>query len=276
MKHHEDLSDIDPDIVLITDYLAGRLSDFERFGVEKRLEEDEVFFDKVWPLVHAWRMPKKLGELAEPEVPPRPFIPRWRHGIRWQVVAAVFVAGLVLRFAPELGIGFERPTALPSIVANGPFNDTNPPIILRSGQVSRRLVVLPDSTRITLQPRSWVAYTNDIGRRAAVAMIGGEATVDVARASGDVTVWTNVGSTSLSRGRYAIRCVTGSVSEMLLTVERGAAILKGFGGVTDHLVLRAGEYGRVVLGKRPSPADGAGFPAPAQLADSAPVGRGAH
>jgi ferric-dicitrate binding protein FerR (iron transport regulator) len=165
---------------------------------------------------------------------------------------------------------------LPSIVASGPFNDTNPPIILRSGQVARRLVILPDSTRITLQPRSWVAYTHDKGRTA-VAMIGGEATVDVARASGDVTVWTNVGSTSLSTGRYAIRCVAGAASEMLLTVERGAAILKGLGGMTDQVVLRAGQFGRVVTGRRPSQADGAGFPAPTQLADSAPiVTRGAH
>jgi ferric-dicitrate binding protein FerR (iron transport regulator) len=271
MKTREDLSDVDPDIVLITDYLAGRLSDFERFGVEKRLEEDEVFFEKVWPLVQAWRMPKKLGDLA-------PRTRSARHVVRlWPLAAAAVLAITVLEAAPRLGIGFsESPVSLPTFVANGPFNDTNPPIILRSGQVSRRLVVLPDSTRITLQPRSWVAYTHDIGRRAAVAMIGGEATVDVARASGDVTVWTNVGSTSLSRGRYAIRCVAGSVSEMLLTVERGAAILKGIGGVTDHLVLRAGEFGRVVLGKRPAPADGAGFPAPSQLADSAPALRGAH
>ena len=271
MKTEEDLSDVDPDIVLITDYLAGRLSEFERFGVEKRLEEDEVFFEKVWPLVHAWRMPKKLGELA-PQKPARRYVIRL-----WPLAAAAVLAITVLEAAPRLGIGFsDPPVSLPSFIANGPFNDTNPPIILRSGQTSRRLVVLPDSTRITLQPRSWVAYTHDIGRRAAVAMIGGEATVDVARASGDVTVWTNVGSTSLSRGRYAIRCVAGSVSEMLLTVERGAAILKGIGGMTDQLVLRAGEFGRVLLGKRPSPADGAGFPAPSQLADSAPVGRGAH
>jgi ferric-dicitrate binding protein FerR (iron transport regulator) len=272
MRDDDDLSDVDPDIVLITAYLTGRLSDFERFGVEKRLEEDEAFFEKVWPLVRAWRMPKKLGAAVTPR-------PTRRHIVRlWPLAAAAVLAITVLEAAPRLGIGFTEPaTALPLIVANGPFNDTNPPIILRSSRVARRLVVLPDSTRITLQPLSWVAYTHDIGRRAAVAMIGGEATVDVARASGDVTVWTNVGSTSLSRGRYAIRCVTGSVSEMLLTVERGAAILKGIGGVTDHLVLRGGEFGRVVPGKRPAPADGAGFPAPSQLADSAPaVARGAH
>jgi ferric-dicitrate binding protein FerR (iron transport regulator) len=269
----DDLTDVDPDIVLITAYLAGRLSDFERFGVEKRLEEDEAFFDKVWPLVRAWRAPTKLGALV-PQRRSR------RHVVRlWPLAAAAVLAITVIETAPRLGIGFtEPPVSLPSIVANGPFNDSNPPIILRSGQVARRLVVLPDSTRIMLQPRSWVAYTHDIGRRAAVAMIGGEATVDVARATGDVTVWTNVGSTSLSRGRYAIRCLAGSVTEMLLTVERGAAILKGIGGgVTEHLVLRAGEFGRVVNGKGPAHADGAGFPAPSQLADSAPiVTRGAH
>ena len=57
MKTDEDLRDIDPDVVLITEYLAGRLSEFERFAVDKRLEEDEAFFEKVWPLMRAWRMP---------------------------------------------------------------------------------------------------------------------------------------------------------------------------------------------------------------------------
>ncbi len=269
---NEPMSDVDPDVVLITDYLAGRLSEFERFGVEKRLEEDEAFFDKVWPLVRAWRIPVKFGALAPQRRSPR-------HVVRlWPLAAAAVLAITVLEMAPRLGIGFSEPRiSLPSIVANGPFSDADQPIILKSGRGSPRLVVLPDSTRITLQPRSWVAFTHDTTHRSAVAMIGGEATVDVARSNGSVTVWTNVGSTSLSAGRYAIRCVAGSVSEMLLTVERGAAILKGIGGMTDHVVVRAGEFGRVVLGKRPAQSNGIGFPAPTQLADSAPiVTRGAH
>jgi len=46
---------LDPDITLITDYLANTLSLDEEANVERRMRDDEVFFEKVWPLVRAWQ-----------------------------------------------------------------------------------------------------------------------------------------------------------------------------------------------------------------------------
>jgi hypothetical protein len=46
---------MDPDIVLITDYLANMLSADEEASVERRMKDDEAFFEKVWPLIRAWQ-----------------------------------------------------------------------------------------------------------------------------------------------------------------------------------------------------------------------------
>jgi hypothetical protein len=43
----------DPDIALISDYIAEELSPEEMERVERRLVSDAAFFDKVWPLVQA-------------------------------------------------------------------------------------------------------------------------------------------------------------------------------------------------------------------------------
>jgi len=51
---------IDPDLALISDYLADVLSFDEQALVERRMKDDEAFFEKVWPLVRAWQ---QTGEL---------------------------------------------------------------------------------------------------------------------------------------------------------------------------------------------------------------------
>ena len=56
---------VDPDLALISDYLADVLSFDEQAMVERRMKDDEAFFEKVWPLVRAWQ---QTGELP---VPPR-------------------------------------------------------------------------------------------------------------------------------------------------------------------------------------------------------------
>jgi hypothetical protein len=46
---------VDPDMVLITDYLANALSFEAEAAVERRMKEDEAFFEKAWPLLRAWQ-----------------------------------------------------------------------------------------------------------------------------------------------------------------------------------------------------------------------------
>jgi hypothetical protein len=47
----------DPDILLITNYLAGELTNDAADAVEHRLGDDGVFFEKVWPLIRVWTSP---------------------------------------------------------------------------------------------------------------------------------------------------------------------------------------------------------------------------
>lgn len=51
---------VDPDLALISDYLADVLSFDEQALVERRMKDDEAFYEKVWPLVRAWQ---QTGEL---------------------------------------------------------------------------------------------------------------------------------------------------------------------------------------------------------------------
>jgi hypothetical protein len=53
---------VDPDIALITDYLARALSPEEAAAVEHRLKTDIAFYKKVAPVVKVWTMPVNFRE----------------------------------------------------------------------------------------------------------------------------------------------------------------------------------------------------------------------
>ena len=53
----------DADIALITGYLAKELTPEQEAGVADRLEHDDAFFEKVWPVVEIWRMPVRFREM---------------------------------------------------------------------------------------------------------------------------------------------------------------------------------------------------------------------
>ncbi len=60
----EEFAPVDPDIALITRWLAEELTPGEEAAVEERLEDDEAFFDKVAPLMRIWTMPMRFGDLV--------------------------------------------------------------------------------------------------------------------------------------------------------------------------------------------------------------------
>ena len=231
----------DPDIVLVSDYLAGALDTAEEARVERRLEDDEAFFDKVFPLIRAWRMPHSYRRTRRP-----------RRAISWiTAVAAAAALVFVLVEAPRLGIRFADRKALP-VLASGSTVATGP--------VETREVMLEDSTRVVLRPRTTLAYSRALSAGAAIARIRGEAVFDVSRARTPLTVETTAGFTSLASGRYAIRCAEGA-REMLVTVERGTALLRSAGTTLGGwLALEAGQFGRVRDDSRPSRDSGTGFP----------------
>jgi ferric-dicitrate binding protein FerR (iron transport regulator) len=231
----------DPDIALITDYLAGELSSSDEARVEHRLEDDEVFFDKVFPLVQAWRMPHRFRK------------PKTRHRTTWiGALAAAAVLAFVVFEAPRRGIRFGAQRALPVVVSG---------VSIATGPIETREVMLEDSTRVVLRPQTTLAYSRALNAgKAAVARVRGEAVFDVARTRTPLTVETSAGSTSLGTGRYAIRCLEGA-REMLVTVERGSAMLRSAGStIGGWLALGTGQFGRVRDDAKPSRDSGAGFP----------------
>lgn len=68
---YTDIAPVAPDLVLITDYLAGALRGAERDAVEKRLEEDDDFFEYCTPVIKAWTTPVRLAPSLGVTLPTR-------------------------------------------------------------------------------------------------------------------------------------------------------------------------------------------------------------
>jgi hypothetical protein len=85
----DDADAIDPDLALISDYLADVLSFDEQALVERRMKDDEAFFEKVWPLVRAWQ------QTGETPVPPR------RDSRHWGTVTDE-IRSIALRSSPSM------------------------------------------------------------------------------------------------------------------------------------------------------------------------------
>ncbi|HEY4130116.1 MAG TPA: FecR family protein [Gemmatimonadaceae bacterium] len=236
----------DPDIVLITDYLAGELSPPDEAQVERRLEDDQAFFDKVFPLVQAWQLPHSFRQAKS----------RRRTTTRITTWTGALIAAAVLAFvlieAPRRGIRFGAKPSLTVLASGG---------TIATGPVETREVMLEDSTRVVLRPRTTLAYSRALSAgSAAIARVRGEAVFDVARTRSPLTVETSAGLTSLSTGRYAIRCLEGA-REMLVTVERGTAMLRSARAtIGGWLALGSGQFGRVRDDSKPSRDAGNGFP----------------
>jgi ferric-dicitrate binding protein FerR (iron transport regulator) len=102
----DDLEPIDPDIEIISHYLAGGLSPDDEASVKDRLVKDGAFFEKVWPLIQAWNLPVRFSErfpedaLTSVAVSDEQLEPMW-HDVREK-----------LGFAPRSFEGFKEDRAL--------------------------------------------------------------------------------------------------------------------------------------------------------------------
>ncbi|MBK8057882.1 MAG: hypothetical protein IPK33_08390 [Gemmatimonadetes bacterium] len=57
----------DPEVTLISDFLAGELSPDEALAVEARLRDDEAFRRHVTPVIEAWKAWPSSRDVAVPE-----------------------------------------------------------------------------------------------------------------------------------------------------------------------------------------------------------------
>jgi ferric-dicitrate binding protein FerR (iron transport regulator) len=230
------LDDFDPDIVLITNYLMREMTPEEMAAVEQRLEDDAAFFEKVWPLVEVWDTPVEglhASDWEEEEAGVAEVIPitRRRRGRLmpvwgWGGLGLAAAASIAIAVVQRVGV---QPATVPvfaakmstqdsvmkSLEASGALAKLPEAKVIATGPAETRVVVLADSVRVTLAPRSWMAYSDSLlahpsGDRPA-AMVGGEAQVEVPAGKGHQLfhVLTSAGSATLGAGRYALKTLGG-------------------------------------------------------------------
>jgi hypothetical protein len=118
MSDHKvfDITPLDPDIVVITDWLAGELSPAEVTAVEQRLRDDDAFFMKAGPIYKLWNKPIKYEALlaqhaaapTKQSVPATPPVSEWARA-----AAAAIVRGVGAEPLPELAAQKAQPLVPP-------------------------------------------------------------------------------------------------------------------------------------------------------------------
>jgi len=259
----DDHDPVDPDIALMTDYLAGELSDEQADAVEDRLLTDAAFSKKVEPLITMWTSPVRFRASA-PEVAhearPNPvpnrsrqpasyaLTPRrarfTRRNVGWTAAAAL-VLSLV---APTVQMGAYAAGASQAAVlgkldtkaANaevGAFVSTN--------QNESRTVTLPNGSRVKLRPQSRLTWRPRAHLpRSIVATLKGEAVFEVTEAERVVFLGTMEGTVILRPGSYAVRCELGCTALRVTVGPQGRAYLNGASRLA-WARLDAGEHGEV-------------------------------
>src|SRR4051812_42288857 len=235
----KELDQIDPDIVLMTAYLDNRLSPAEAAAVDTRLADDEAFFDKVWPLLDAIDLPlagvtpsdREEGEEEKANVIPigkaksRSLAslginsPLSSRGIKWVGLAmAASVVGVMVmqsRRTPAVsggGVtvaqGSRGDSILNVLKENGTLASLPEPTVIATGDNETRVVTIASGVKVTLAPRSWIAFSGPAGSIATdapAAAMGGVVEVDVPVRSRAFRVLTGAGVATLKAGQWALK-----------------------------------------------------------------------
>ncbi|HVT38695.1 MAG TPA: FecR domain-containing protein [Gemmatimonadaceae bacterium] len=277
---------VDPDIALITDYLANELSAAESEAVEDRLLADEAFHEKVRPVIAMWTLPVRFreridsesrrdisshvrlvipdagpgaGSHASPTVP----APRYRRlsvgRAGW--VAAAALALIVARPVYEVrayAIAAGDAAALARLDPPSAHRVMGAFVSTRQGE--EKTVAFPNGSHVTLRPQSRLAW-RALGKfpRGIVATLKGEATIDVTDAERTVFVGTMMGGVILRPGIYAVRCELGCTAMRVTVGPRGRAYLNGT-GLLEWVSLGAGEHGEVRYPHWPTHTNGYMYP----------------
>jgi hypothetical protein len=228
---------IEPEIALITDYLAHELTPERAAAVEERLATDLDFYMYVAPIIKAWRVPAHdrpdfYTGFAEPL--PMPSRAR-RYVVRFAFAAiavfVVFSTGMYLYVA-----------------GSGAVQDKRDDLTgrARSGDVqlgAATTSVAGGSATVKLRHGSVVTLRGEaLFKPAAVfATLDGEAAFEITPKEGTVQVTTSAGQVWFGTGSYAVRCAPGCTA-MLVTVAAGAARMKRDSS-HQTFVLSGGEQG---------------------------------
>jgi hypothetical protein len=276
----DDNEPLDPDIMLMVDYLARELSEREAKAVEARLVDDKAFYEKVAPIIKIWTMPVKFGDILAADAPGPdagdlrpPFLARLRENARltpkrrwlYKIAMAAGIALITYGISWWLsGMVGRRPhDGGARLTAQLPGVSLQPNTQVKTGRDETQVVVLRGGSRVVLSPNSEFSYRylpTITASPTIMASFGGQAEIDVQGEDKYVLVKTSTGRALLTTGTYAMRCEPGC-SAMLIAVGVGFATIWG-DTAKAGLGLTAGEKGYVAKGGAPEKVmPGAGRPA---------------
>lgn len=204
--------EVDLDVALISDYLAGCLSPEHKAAFETRLVEDGALFDRVFPMIAEHAVAERDARIARAirieERPAHAPKARWnRTRVRVLVAAAACIAGIV---AMRVGAPLTY-----DIV--GELTTVAPPTADADVQTTSGVV--------TLTPRSrWVSGVV-VGVRGVrdVGVLQGGATLDLTRPG--LLLRTPKGEQELSAGRY--RVLADSADTQIARLDDGPSSVSG-------------------------------------------------
>jgi anti-sigma-K factor RskA len=276
-KDDEELYPVDPDIVLIGNYLGKELSAEEAEAVERRMVDDAAFFEKVWPVVRIWRMPLRDRERrartqsrrpAPSTAPPLAIVPpagdapirsaRGGQGAsRWRALSAKTTSWIGMAAAVALAAaGIARFGPAMFSVANAadraPVADIRDSIQVETGRGETKLITLAGGSRLIMRENSRLTYRKFPGGTVSLSMsaFDGELALELNEVDRYAFIKTSAGGTLFTPGTYALRCAPGCKA-MLVTAGAGQVLLRGETKDKGYVTLHAGERGRVPKHGRP-------------------------
>jgi len=267
---------LDPDILLITNYLGEELSAEEEAEVEKRLVEDQEFYEKALPHMRMWSQPvdydKLLADIAAERARAQAAAVPATTKARAKVLdlteartvrLARWVARTRTRMASLIAAALLLIAGLPFAAYQAGFSSG-----FDEGEHSVGLAT-PRAPEVVDRPgRGMVIHLRGGPRYVHQASLlfeeivglNGEAYIEVAWYASRLSVSTPAGTVDLGTGRYAIKSRSGDGEEALVTVVRGKATMRG--ERKPDLVIRTGEFGRMGAGVAPvRTAGGKDYPA---------------
>jgi ferric-dicitrate binding protein FerR (iron transport regulator) len=265
-----DLEPVDPDFALIGDYLAKELPAEQMQAVERRLVEDGEFFEKVWPIVEIWQLPRYARQrrararrkaqglvpqrTQSPAAPPlallsdqdggggtqgRPrFSAKTKSWIGMAAAVAIAATGIV-RLGPTM-------FSVANAGERASVADLRDSVQVETGRGETKVLTLAGGSRLIMRENSRITYKRFPGGfvNLALAAFDGELALELNNAGSYAYIRTSSGRALFTSGTYALRCKPGCAG-MLVTVGVGSVQIRGDSGRADAVTLKDGEKGRV-------------------------------
>lgn len=242
--------ELNPDMALLSDYMAGELPPERAAEVRERLDHDPEFRELAEPVLVAWTAPSLTRPLAhddlvrswlelrervgmpriDPEVAPASTVPavpprereRGRHGAFMRVaIAATLLIALAL--APFVGS----------------WTGGASPRVVRTPGNRAEVVMLPDASRITVGPSSRIEYPPEFPAVRQVALEG-EARFDVWPARVPFIVTTRLATVTVTGTSFSVHAFGDEVA--MVTVHEGSVRVRTrHGTLAGARVVTAGQ-----------------------------------